>query len=56
MARRAAPAKLERMAAPEGSEFASMTREQLLQHTDQRSAADEIYRRAFNKMISKSES
>ena len=45
-------AKLERIAAPK-SEFATLTREALLLHADQRTAADEIYRRAFNKMVAK---
>ena len=49
------PRKLERMAPPEGSEFATLNREQLMLHPDQRGAADELFRRAFNKMVKKSE-
>lgn len=47
--------KLERMEAPEGSQFATLSREKLLLHDDKRGAADELYRRAVNKTVRKSE-
>ena len=54
MARKTTP-KLERIPAPDGSEFATLTREQLLLHSDEQGAAIELRRRAFNKLVKKSE-
>jgi hypothetical protein len=48
--------KLERINPPEGSVFASLSREQLLLHPDEVGAAAELRRRAFNKMVKKQES
>lgn len=45
--------KLERIATPANSAFTSLSREQLLLHSNQRAAADELYRRAYNKMVKK---
>ncbi len=51
MARKsAAKPRMERVSAADPA-MLTMTREQLLLHSDKRAAADELYRRAFNKYV-----
>jgi hypothetical protein len=46
---------LKRIERPEGSEFANLTREQLLSHSDEVGAALELRRRAINRAVRKAE-
>lgn len=39
---------------PNDEEMLGLSTEQLLMHTDRRRAADELFRRRFNKMVKKS--
>lgn len=46
--------KLERIE-PSDAALVGMSKVDLLQHSDRRAAADELYRRAFNKLVIKAQ-
>lgn len=52
MARKSAAKPMERIPAVDPA-MLTMSREQILLHPDKRAAADELYRRAFNKFVAK---